>query len=158
MTERPEKRRHRRWRVVAAGVTAALVLAAAASVGLAGGTARGTGARAQLSGEVLVCRGDGEVACVATGAQVTLLRIEGAAGRVVAQRYARDGHYRFVVPPGEYVPGAEIAEAHTHELGCLMSTIVLHPGEKAEDVVVCHRRLRHSTARVSPSSTNTGTG
>lgn len=127
-------------RKVAIAVVIGVVIAVSASVGL-GRSASHAGVReGHLAGDVLLCRVGG-TGCSAVRADVALLRVQGQVGHTVAQDYAREGHFGFVVPPGEYVPTAKVA-GQFGTVKCLTSRVTVRSGQYARVDVRCHHRLR----------------
>jgi hypothetical protein len=95
--------------------------------------------RAHLSGEVLLCR-IGGAGCSALAANVTLVRMEDGVAHTVARQSARNGHFRFLVAPGNYIPTAEIVGARAVRVRCLTSRVVVRAGEYVRADVRCHPR------------------
>jgi hypothetical protein len=127
-------------RRLAVGAIVAMVIGVPASVGLGRGASHAGVREGHLAGEVLLCR-IGDTACSAVRANVALLRVKGQVGHAVARDYARNGHFSFVVPPGEYVPTAKVA-GQPVSVKCLTSRITVRSGQYARVDVLCHHRLR----------------
>jgi hypothetical protein len=99
----------------------------------------GAARQAHLAGDVLLCR-IGGAACSALTANVTLVRTEDGVAHVVALQYARDGHFSFLVAPGQYVPTAKVVGAQAGRVQCLTSRVVVRPDEYVRVDVRCHPR------------------
>jgi hypothetical protein len=131
--------RYRIRRRVAVG--AAIGMIAAASVGIGRVSSYGAVRQAHLTGDVLLCP-SGDAACSPLAANVNLFRMEDGVARAVARQFARDGHFSFLVAPGQYVPTAEVIGAQAVRVQCLTSRVVVRSGEYARADVRCRRRLR----------------
>jgi hypothetical protein len=133
--------RSRMRRLVAIGAAAGLIAGVAASAGIGRSASYRTVRQARLAGDVLLCRVGG-VACSAVSANVALSRMDDGVGRVVARQDARDGHFSFVVVPGQYVPTAKIVGPRAVRVQCLTSRVVVRSGENARVDVLCHSPRR----------------
>jgi hypothetical protein len=136
---RIEMGRYRNRRRVAVGVAVGMIVAA--SVGIGHVASYGAVREAHLTGDVLLCP-NGGAACSALDANVKLFRTEDGVARVVARQFAGDGHFSFLVAPGQYVPTAEVSGARAVRVQCLTSRVVVRSGEYARAEVRCHPRLR----------------